>query len=81
MKAQYIASVDLIAAQASGARTPVTFRVGAPEQTVTGEWRCTICLDGLHDQLIPVHGEDSVQALWPLEAHFGWLGSLHPPAA
>jgi hypothetical protein len=63
MNTQYIASLDLLAVDTSGARTPVELRIGAPERVETGEWRCTVRLDGLHDELIPMHGEDSVQAL------------------
>jgi hypothetical protein len=63
MDTRYIASLDLLAVDPLGGRTPVAFRIGAPEPGPTGGWRCTVRLDGLHDRLIPMHGEDSVQAL------------------
>lgn len=63
MHAKPIASLDLLAVDASGVRTSVTLRVGIPEPAATGEWRCMMRLDGLHDHLLPAHGEDSLQAL------------------
>jgi hypothetical protein len=63
MDTPYIASLDLLAIHASGVRTPVAFRIGAPERAPTGEWQCAISLDGVHDRLAPIRGEDSVQAL------------------
>ena len=58
-----IATLDLIAIHADGIRAPVALRVGAPERVPTGEWRCAVHLDGLYDRLVPIRGEDSVQAL------------------
>ncbi len=58
-----IASLDLLALQKDGSRTTVALRVSAPEQAATGEWRCAVRLDGLHDRLVPIAGEDSLQAL------------------
>ena len=63
METRHIAALDLTAIYTSGARTPVAIRVGAPEQVATGEWRCVIRLDGVHDGLMPAHGDDSMQAL------------------
>lgn len=58
-----IASLDLVALHGDGRRVPVAFRLGAPEQAATGEWWCALRLDGLFDDLGPVSGDDSVQAL------------------
>jgi hypothetical protein len=58
-----IATLDLIAIHAGGTRAPVALRVGAPERASTGEWQCAVRLDGLYDRLVPMRGEDSVQAL------------------
>lgn len=58
-----IASLELVALHRDGRRVPVAFRLGAPEQAPTGEWRCSLRLDGLADDLAPVSGDDSVQAL------------------
>lgn len=63
MHTPYIASLSLLAIHADGTRTPVAFRVGAPEQVTADEWRCAVRLDGLHDRLVPMHGADSMQAL------------------
>jgi hypothetical protein len=63
MPAPYIASLDLLAVRADGTPVPVALRIGAPERAAAGEWRCAVRLDGLHEGLIPMHGEDSVQAL------------------
>ena len=59
----YVASVLLVAVDQAGKRTPVEFRVGAPERVSSSEWRCHVSLDGLRDGLGSVHGVDSMQAL------------------
>lgn len=58
-----IATLELVALHADGRRIPVALRLSAPEQAATGEWRCMLRLDGLVDDLPPVSGDDSVQAL------------------
>lgn len=63
MNGSYIASIDLLAVDAGGTRTPVALRVDAPVQLSPDEWRCAVRLDGLHDSLVPIHGADSLQAL------------------
>jgi len=63
MHAKPIASLDLLAVDASGLRTAVALRVGVPEPAATGEWQCMLRVDGLYDGLMPAAGEDSLQAL------------------
>lgn len=63
MDSWYIASLDLVAVHRDGIRVPVSLRVGAPARVSPGEWSCAIRLDGLHDGLTTMRGEDSVQAL------------------
>jgi hypothetical protein len=58
-----IASVDLIAIDRSGQRSPVAFRIGAPQPLSSDEWQCWVSLEGLHDELGSIHGTDSMQAL------------------
>lgn len=59
----YVASVDLIAVDRTGRHAPVAFRIGAPEQVSSDEWRCRVSLDGLQNGLGFIHGGDSMQAL------------------
>jgi hypothetical protein len=58
-----IATLQLVALHADGRRVPFALWLTAPEQVPTGEWRCAVHLDGIVDDLPPVAGEDSVQAL------------------
>jgi len=63
MTTQHIAALDLVAIHADGTRTPVALRVGAPAPAATGDWHCALRLEGLHDSLPSIHGDDSLQAL------------------
>ena len=58
-----IATLELLALHTDGRRAPFTLRLDAPEEAPTGEWECALHLDGLIDNLSPVSGHDSVQAL------------------
>jgi hypothetical protein len=58
-----IATLELIALHTDGQRVPFALRLNAPEEAFTGEWQCVLRLDGLFDDLAPVSGDDSVQAL------------------
>lgn len=63
MDERYIASLDLLAVHPAGHRTPFSLRVGAPERAPEGEWVCAMRLDDLFEELVPMRGADSVQAL------------------
>jgi len=63
MNTSEIARLELVALHANGRRVPFALRLDAPERMQTGEWRCALHLDGLVDELGPVSGDDSVQAL------------------
>jgi len=58
-----VARVDLVATLPGGERRPVSAWIGAPAREPTGEWSCPAGLDGLHDDLAPMRGEDSFQAI------------------
>src|SRR5690349_13542965 len=58
-----IATLELVALHPDGRRVPFTLQVDAPEEASTGEWQCTLRLEGLFDNLTPVSGDDSLQAL------------------
>jgi len=59
----HIARVVLVAVDATGDRTPFVCGIGRPAREPTGEWRCAVSLEGLHDDLVAMHGEDGRQAL------------------
>ena len=63
MHTSEIATLELVALHADGRRVPFALRLHAPEEAPTGEWQCTLRLDGLIDELAPVSGDDSLQAL------------------
>lgn len=58
-----IAELDLLAVLPDGDARPLRLWVGAPRQEPTGEWSCPAGLDGLHDDLGAMRGEDALQAL------------------
>ena len=58
-----MAASEYLAERANGDRFSVLVRVGRPERQSTGEWSCSLKLDGLHADVMPVHGEDPIQAL------------------
>jgi len=58
-----IAQLELLATLPSGERRPVRVWVGAPVREPTGEWSCPGGLDGLHDDLEAMRGEDSYQSI------------------
>jgi hypothetical protein len=58
-----VAQLTLLATLPSGERCPVRVWVGTPVQEPTGEWSCPAGLDGLHDDLCAMRGEDAFQAI------------------
>jgi hypothetical protein len=58
-----VAQLHLLATLPSGGRRPVRLWVGSPGQEPTGDWSCPAGLDGLHDDLAAMRGEDAVQAI------------------
>jgi hypothetical protein len=58
-----IATLELVALHTDGRRVPFTLRLDAPEEAPNGEWQCALRLEGLFDDLTPVSGDDSLQAL------------------
>jgi hypothetical protein len=64
MKAtQWIASADFVLVRPDGTRRPVHVRIAAPEPAGEGEWSCGVSLAGAYEDLPPVSGTDSLQAL------------------
>ena len=59
----WIASVGLVAVRPDGSRAPLALRISAPAAHPDGVWACRMDLGGLHDGLLPMHGEDALQAL------------------
>ncbi len=47
----------------SGARKPITIRIGKPYSINDSEWACPVALDGLYKNLTDQHGVDSLQSL------------------
>ena len=82
-----IAQLDLVAVLPGAGRRPVRLWVGAPTREPGGEWSCPAGLDGLHDELAPMRGDDSLQAICLalglcahlLRAHLGSGGRLEYP--
>lgn len=60
---QWAARADFVAVTAADQRLPLSVRIGVPVQTATGEWECALSLEGLHNTLVPMSGEDALQAL------------------
>jgi hypothetical protein len=58
-----IARLDIVATLPGGEPRPVHVWVGTPGQGPTGEWSCPAGLDGLHDELGAMRGEDALHAL------------------
>ena len=82
-----IAQLDLVATMPDGEHRPVLVWVGVPNHESTGEWSCPAGLDGLHDDLLAMHGEDALQAICLalglcaslLRDHVASGGRLHYP--
>ena len=60
---EWVARADFVLLRQDGSRSPVSVRIAAPRSAGPGEWSCRLALDGLYDQLLPVSGTDSLQAL------------------
>lgn len=55
--------LDLLATRPGGEWRPVRVRVGTPVPEPDGGWSCPAGVDGLHDHLVAMRGEDALQAL------------------
>ena len=60
---QIIARTTIELELEAGVRKRLHIEIHQPELTEHGSWRCAARIAGLHDELHPVEGEDSVQAL------------------
>ena len=60
---EYIAERVVALVPAIGQRKLVHLKVGRPRLTTGGSWACPVSADGLHSNLVPIHGEDSWQAM------------------
>jgi hypothetical protein len=62
-----IASLDLILLKSSGEKFPVSVEIGVPYVISDGEdvdfARCPVSMDGLHNRLPNIAGQDTFQAL------------------
>jgi hypothetical protein len=63
MSEAVVAAIDLRAIWTDGETSEVGMRIWQPIQEAEGEWSCKLELPGLHEELEPMHGEDSLQAL------------------
>lgn len=68
-----IAEAAFIGEHPSRERFPIHVRVEAPTLHSSGEWSCLLAIGGLHDNLLPMRGEDALQAL---SLALGLAGSL-----
>lgn len=59
----YIATRELTAVDPKRGTFTIRVSIGQPYQTDTGEWACPVGLEGLHQSLRDMHGEDAFQAL------------------
>ena len=60
---EYIAERVVALVPAVGHRKLVSLKVGRPRLTNAGSWACPVVADGLFNNLAPIHGEDSWQAM------------------
>ena len=60
---QIIARTTIELELEAGVRKRLHIEIDQPEPTEHGSWRCAARIGGLYDDLRPVEGEDSVQAL------------------
>ncbi len=82
-----VAQLDLVATLPGGDRRAVRVRIGVPVHEPTGEWSCAAGLDGLHEELSDMRGEDALQAICLalgfcaslLRSHVAAGGRLHYP--
>lgn len=58
-----IAHLELVATWPTGERRPIRFHVDRPVHESPGEWSCVAQLTGLCGELLPMRGEDALQAL------------------
>src|SRR5437867_1074392 len=47
----------------NGERVGVTLAIGHPFATPEGDWACPATLTGLHEGIVSIHGQDSLQAI------------------
>lgn len=62
-KTDHIAERVIYAVTKTGDGFEIHLAVGQPYQIHPGNWACPVALDGLHEQLPDLHGENSWQAL------------------
>jgi hypothetical protein len=59
----YIATRELFAEDASRGQFSIRVCVGHPYEVNTGEWACSVALEGLYSRLADQHGVDAFQSL------------------
>jgi len=60
---EVIAITKLMCISLSNQQKEVTVKINKPYCTQQGEWACPITMNGLHENLNEIRGEDSLQAL------------------
>ena len=60
---RWIAGATFVLVGPDGTRTPVQVQLAAPRSVGDDEWTCAVSVAGAFDEIAPVSGADSLQAL------------------
>jgi hypothetical protein len=63
MNETVVASASFVGESPRGNRFEIGLQVHAPRNVADNEWECVVELRGLYEDVMPVRGEDSLQAL------------------
>ena len=58
-----MARIELARVDSNGDKIPLVVEIGQPFQNVDGVWHTPVALNGLHERLPDICGEDSLQSL------------------